>query len=55
MPKDNVPPNNGVLMFWNWKFLSESVKKCDLSFNFRTAVNFVKRTPLAAGPSAFFI
>jgi hypothetical protein len=27
----------------------------DLSFNLQTAVNFVKRTPLAAGSRTFFI
>jgi hypothetical protein len=42
-------------MFGNWKFLSQRVKNPFLSFNFRSAVYFLKRTPLAAGIAKFFL
>jgi hypothetical protein len=35
-------------VFGNWKFLSHSVKKYLLTFNFLIVVNFLKRAPLAA-------
>src|SRR5579864_1346584 len=42
-------------VFGNWKFSSRQVKKLLLSFNFRRAVYFLKRIPLAADIAKFFL